>query len=129
MLPFYDVDPSKVQFVGTGVWDNEAFFNEPSLQGSIFPGVDRKKRSQFIYNYQKNYKSLPTRTITISYDLIGLLNYIIENKLSMEDTHKLLNDNNATFDGIDGRFSFKNNIISRELNILKILKGKATLIN
>ena len=128
LLPFYDVDPSKVQFVGTGVWDNEAFFNEPSLQGSIFPGVDRKKRSQFIYNYQKNYKSLPTRTITISYDLIGLLNYIIENKLSMEDTHKLLNDNNATFDGIDGRFSFKNNIISRELNILKIFKGRAKLI-
>ena len=31
LLPFYDIDPNKVQFVGTGVWDNEVFFDEHSL--------------------------------------------------------------------------------------------------
>ena len=46
LLPFYDIDPNKVQFVGTGVWDNSAFFNVPSLQRSIFPGVVQSKRSQ-----------------------------------------------------------------------------------
>ena len=28
LLPYYDVDPKIVQFVGTGVWDNKVFFNE-----------------------------------------------------------------------------------------------------
>ena len=26
LLPFYDIDPNKIQFVGTGVWDDRAFF-------------------------------------------------------------------------------------------------------
>ena len=39
-----------------------------------------------------------------------------------------LNDKSTSFDGIDGRFSFKENIISRELNVLKISNGKADLI-
>ena len=39
-----------------------------------------------------------------------------------------LTDKSTSFDGIDGRFSFKENIISRELNVLKISNGKADLI-
>ena len=76
-----DIDPNKIQFVGTGVWDNEAFFSEPSLQGSIFPGVTLNKRRKFIYDYYSNYNKKPTRTITIPYDLVGILEYIINNKL------------------------------------------------
>ena len=30
ILPYYDVDPDVVQFVGTGVWDDPIFFSEPS---------------------------------------------------------------------------------------------------
>ena len=70
----------------------------------------------------------PIRTITIPYDLIGILEYIINNKLNLRDVHQLLNNNAASFDGIDGKFSFRKNIISRELNILKILNGKADLV-
>ena len=36
LLPFYDIDPNKIQFVGTGVWDDEAFFNEPLAMFNIF---------------------------------------------------------------------------------------------
>ena len=128
LLPFYDIDPNKVKFVGTGVWDNKAFFNEPSLQGSIFPGVSLNKRRKFIYDYYSNYNKKPTRTITIPYDLVSILEYIINNNLILEDVHKLLNDQSTTFEGIDGKFSFKNNIIFRELEILKISNGEANLI-
>jgi len=128
LLPFYDIDPNIVQFVGTGVWDNEVFFNEPSLQGAIFPGVPQNKRSQYFNDYFLRYKEQPIRTITIPYDLIGILEYIINNKLNLRDVHQLLNNNAASFDGIDGKFSFRKNIISRELNILKILNGKADLV-
>ena len=128
LLPFYDIDPQKVQFVGTGVWDNEAFFSEPSLQGSIFPGIPQSKRKQYFDDYYLKYREQPTRTITIPYDLIGILEYIIDKKLNLKETHQLLNDKFISFDGIDGKFSFKKNIISRKLNILKISNGKANLI-
>ena len=128
LLPFYDIDPNKVQFVGTGVWDNSAFFNEASLQRSIFPGVAQSKRSQYINNYYSNYKEEPTRTVTIPHDIIGILVYIINNKLNLEEVYKLLNSESTTFDGIDGKFSFINNIVSRELNVLRISNGKANLV-
>ena len=49
LLPFYDVDPNKIQFVGTGVWDDEVFFHESSLQGAIFPGIEKSKRERLEY--------------------------------------------------------------------------------
>ena len=129
LLPFYDVDPSKVQFVGTGVWDNKIFFDEPTLQGSIFPGIEEKNRKWFFDDYYLSYKQFPTRTITIPYDLIGIASYVINKNLNIDDVKKLLNSKQISFKGMDGEFSFKNNVISRKLNILKISNGEAVLLN
>ena len=104
------------------------FFNEPSLQGSIFPGVSQSKRRQYFNDFYLKYREEPTRTITIPYDLIGILEYIINNKLNLKKTYQLLNDKSISFDGIDGKFSFEKNIISRKLNVLKISNGKANLV-
>ena len=128
LLPFYDIDPNVVQFVGTGVWDNEIFFNERSLQKSIFPGVNKSKRKDYFDDYYMYYNHKPMRTITMPYDLVGIIAYIINNNYKTEDVFTLLNDQSNNFDGIDGRFSFNKNIITRKLNILKILEGKAVLI-
>ena len=129
LLPYYDVDPNIVQFVGTGVWDDPIFFSEPSLQKSIFPGVEIGKRSQLIKQYQNIYENKLMRTSTLAYDLIGLISYVYEQKMDLNDLYNLLKDSNIKFDGIDGRFYFENNIIRRDLSILQILNGKATKIN
>ena len=128
LLPFYDIDPNKIQFVGTGVWDDKAFFNEPSLQRAIFPGVSIEKRKDFIDEYISAYNSKPKRIVTIMYDLISLISYIVENQPNLESVFKLLNDQSLSFEGIDGKFSFENNLIKRELDILQITEGKALLI-
>ena len=127
LLSFYDIDPNKVQLVGTGVWDDEVFFSEPSLQGSVFPGVILKKRNNYFSQYLINYKTKPIRTITIPYDLVGILSYIIDTKMNLKEVYGVLDNNNIKFDGIDGKFFFKNNIISRDLNMLRIIDGKAIL--
>ena len=128
LLPFYDIDPKKIQFVGTGVWDDEVFFEEPSLQGAIFPGIIKENREKFINEYISAFDSEPIRTSTIIYDLVGLLEYIVDKKLNLESTFELLNNSKLTFEGIDGKFSFENNHIKRELNILRIRDGRAILI-
>ena len=62
------------------------------------------------------------------YDLIGLMSYIVENQTNLESTFKFLNDQSLSFEGIDGKFSFENNLIKRELGILQIIEGEALLI-
>mgnify|MGYP000900604292 CR=1 FL=1 len=111
LLPFYDIDPQKVQFVGTGTWDDSVFFNEPSLQGAIFPGVEEKKRSKFFEDYYYIYKEKPMRTSTIPYDLVGLLSYLINKKYNLSEVFEFLDNSKIKFDGIDGKFYFENNII------------------
>lgn len=125
LLPFYDIDPDKIQFVGTGVWDDDVFFYEPSLQGAIFPGVSKKKRQEFIDVYLEAYEEKPIRTATIMYDLVGLLSYLIDKNENIGSVINLLNNNKINYDGIDGEFSFDNNLIKRRLEILEISNGKA----
>ena len=90
--------------------------------------IVNKKESLYFNEYYFNYREQPIRTITIPYDLIGILEYIVNNKLNLKEVYQLLNDKSTSFDGIDGKFSFKKNIISRELNILKISNDKANLV-
>ena len=129
LLPFYDVDPNKVKFVGTGVWDDKNFFNEPSLQGAIFSGIDEVKRLTFLNDYEKIYEEKPMRTATLPYDLMGIVSYIINKEMTIKKAYNLLNDGQIKFDGIDGKFSFVENVIYRELDILKIAKGSALKLN
>ena len=56
LLPYYDIDPNVVRFVGTGAWDDEVFYDEPSLSGSIYPGIELNKRQQLNDDYQNLYE-------------------------------------------------------------------------
>ena len=129
LLPYYDIDPNIVQFLGTGVIDDNNFFIEPSLQGAIFPGVEKIKRLKLIDEYNDIYEENFLRVSTLPYDLIGLINYLYSNNLKIKETYNLLNSDNIKFDGIDGEFYFKQNMIERKLDILQISNGSALKIN
>ena len=129
LLPYYDIDPNIVQFMGTGVIDDKTFFYEPSLQGAIFPGVPESRRKNLIFNYSDIYEEEFLRISTLPYDLIGLINFIYKKEYNLGDVIKLLNNPNKRFDGIDGNFYFKNNMIERDLDILKINNGNSFVIN
>tara|TARA_Y100001960_G_C14685085_1_gene833313 strand:- start:121 stop:1407 length:1287 start_codon:yes stop_codon:yes gene_type:complete len=128
LLPFYDIDPDRVKFVGTGLWDEKSFFEEPSLQGAFFPGIEISLREKFIKEYIKLYYMPPPRTATVMYDVVTLTNYLYNNFNSISEMNNFLESENIFF-GLDGKFSIKNNIVKRELSILKINDGKANLIN
>jgi len=129
LLPFYDIDPNVVQFLSTGVIDDKVFFYEPSLQGALFPGIERKKREGLENQYKEIFDENLLRISTLPYDLIGLINYVFSEDLSFKEMIELLNNSKIKFDGIDGSFSFYNNIIERDLDILKIENGEAIKIN
>ena len=66
---------------------------------------------------------------TLNYDLIGLLNFVFTKNYSFNEFLLTLNDSKINFNGIDGKFYFKNNIVERDLDILKISKGAAIKID
>ena len=69
------------------------------------------------------------RVSTLPYDLIGLLTYLINNNYNLKEFYELSESENFMFDGVDGNFYFKNNVIERQLKILQINSGKAFQIN
>ncbi len=129
LLPYYDIDPDIVQFMGTGVIDDKTFFYEPSLQGAIFPGSLDVRRKNLTNEYKQIYEEEFLRISTLPYDLIGLINFIYKKQYKFNDVIRLLNNQNKKFDGIDGNFYFKDNIIERDLKILKIKSGNTFAIN
>ena len=129
LLPYYDIDPNIVQFMGTGVIDDKTFFFEPSLQGTVYPGIPESRRINLINNYIEIYDDEFLRISTLPYDLIGLINFIYSKEYKLADVVRLLNNPNKKFNGVDGNFYFKNNMIERDLNILKINNGKSFVVN
>ena len=129
LLPYYDIDPKVVQFISTGVIDDENFFTEPSLQGAIFPGIEKNKRMKLLKQYKEIYNENLLRISTLPYDLVGLLNYIYSRNLSFNKFTEILNNPTIKFNGVDGSFYFKQNMIERNLDILKISNGAAIKIN
>ena len=49
--------------------------------------------------------------------------------MTIAQAYDLLDNSHIKFDGIDGKFSFVENVIFRELDILKIAKGSAIKLN
>lgn len=123
LLPYYDIDPNIVKFVGTGAWDDRVFYDEPSLDGSIYPGIEYKKRQKLMEDYKYVYEESLLRTSTLPYDLVGLLDYFINNKFTIKSFYETIGESNLKFAGVDGNFYFQNNKIERDLQILQITNG------
>ena len=129
LLPYYDIDPNIVRFVGTGAWDDAVFYDEPSLSGSIYPGIELNNRQQLSDDYQNLYQERLLRISTLPYDLVGLLDYLINNDYKTLSLYKVLQNNNIRFAGVDGNFYFSNNKIERDLQVLQIKDGQAKVIS
>ena len=129
LLPYYDIDPNIVRFVGTGAWDDAVFYDEPSLSGSIYPGIEFNNRQKINDDYQNLYEERLLRISTLPYDLVGLLDYLINNDYTTLSLYKTLQDNKIRFAGVDGNFYFSNNRIERDLQVLQIEDGQANAIS
>ena len=123
LLPFFEVDPLKVQFLGTGLWYDPTLPGEPSLEGAWFAGPDPAKVEDFMARFQGLYGYRPPRIATLSYDavsLVAILARIEFKKARFSD--KTLRDANG-FSGLDGIFRFRSDGTSeRGFAILEIRK-------
>ena len=60
---------------------------------------------------------------------MGLLDYLINNDYTTSTLYETLQNSKIRFAGVDGNFYFSNNRIERDLQVLQIKDGKASVIS
>ena len=98
ILPYYDVDPKNIQYMGTSVWAREIALKEPGLNKSYFSSLDILSRKKFEEDYSEVFNEKSHSISSLSYDLVGLLSSLNLNEPIFNST--ILN-NNSGFVGIN----------------------------
>jgi len=127
LLPYYDVDPADVQFLGTGLWKNDETVREPALNGGIFAGPDENAARAFKDEYDRAYGEDPSRLASLAYDAVSVGAYIADGdprgRLARAE------DSNG-FYGADGLVRFNpDGTPDRGLAVYQIKNGRFVIID
>jgi len=68
LLPYFDVNPRQVKFLGTGMWNDPDVWREPSLYGGAFPAPDPAALADFERRYQAIFGEAAPRLAGYGYD-------------------------------------------------------------
>jgi len=121
-LLYTDVSPKEKYFITLNQWFDESLLKETSSQPLYFPSVNKSNYEEFSSEYYEKYNLYPNQLSFLSYDLVGLVYYLI-----------LQNDNiiNQTmfakktlFKGKVGIFEIQDNKINHILNFYKVENEK-----
>ena len=117
-LLYTDVSPKNISFITLNQWFDESLLNEKSSQPIYFPSINKDNYESFIKTYYKNFNEYPNQLSFLSYDLVGLIYYlIIQNDLKVDE--KMFIKKNM-FKGKIGIFEIKDKKINHILNFYKV---------
>ena len=91
---------------------------EKSTQPLYFPSVDKENYEEFFKEYYLTFKEYPNQLSILSYDLVGLIYYLIYQNNFVIDKKLFVRKN--MFKGKIGLFEIKKNKISHILNFYKV---------
>ena len=85
ILPYYDVDPKKIQYIGNSTWAKKQVLKEPGLQNSFFSSIDLDSMKHFEEIYKETFKTKPHPLGIFIYDLVGLIAKLNPNDSKFKD--------------------------------------------
>ncbi|MCK5041796.1 MAG: penicillin-binding protein activator [Sphingomonadales bacterium] len=121
LLPFFEVDPAKIKFLGTGLWDDRSLIHEPPLKGGWYASSVPENTDVFYKNFKDIFHYTPPRIATLGYDAMSLITMLSRNEIARHrfSTTAFLSPNG--FVGVDGMFRFSDHGVSeRKLAIVEI---------
>ena len=71
-LPYYDIDPDEVQFLGTAQWAGMDLSSAPTLQGAWYPAPPPESVARFERRYREVHGSTPPDVAGLAYDATAL---------------------------------------------------------
>ena len=117
LLAYRDLDPRKVKYLGTGLWDVPNIWRESALIGAWYAAPAPEARADFERRYNESYQRRPLRLATLAYDAVALSAALA--KAGDFSSPALTNPNGFT--GVDGLFRFlPNGQIERGLAVIEI---------
>lgn len=150
LLTYYDLDPTQVRRLGTGLWDDTGLASDANLNDGWFTAPDPNSRTGFEQRFRQLYGYTAPRLATLAYDATALavvLSRNGEDQLAQLAAYsakygnaqdpdyamlftkdKITNPNG--FAGVDGIFRFRSDgLIERGLAVLGIKDGKISVID
>ena len=121
-LLYTDVSSNRVIYICLNQWFDESLILETSLQPLYFPSINKENFTEFVKQYKYYFKEMPTQISFLSYDLMGLVYYLIY-KNSFNVDKKIFYEE-SKFKGKTGIFEIKKNKITHELSFYSIENKK-----
>ncbi|WP_145619751.1 penicillin-binding protein activator [Nitrospirillum bahiense] len=127
LLPFFDIDPGPVRFLGTGQWDEPGIGREPALVGGWYASAAPDARQGFEKRFNDVYGQRPPRLATLAYDATALAAVLAKGHKAY--VRENLTDPNG-FAGIDGVFRLlPTGQVERGLSVLEVTKTGVTVVD
>jgi hypothetical protein len=117
-LLYTDIYPKEKYFITLNQWFDESLLKEISSQPMYFPSINKENYEKFSEVYFDAFNEYPNQLSFLSYDLVGLVYFLILQNNSVID--EKIFSKKTQFKGKIGIFEIKNNKIFHILNFYKI---------
>jgi len=117
-LLYTDISPKEKYFITLNQWFNESLLEEASSQPLYFPSINKKNYEDFASEYFEKFNQYPNQLSFLSFDLVGLVYYLVIQNNSIVDEKIFIKKN--LFKGKVGIFEIMNNRINHILDFYKV---------
>ncbi len=128
LLPFFDIDPGRVQLLGTLLWNTPGLGREPVMIGGVFPAPPPDTTRQFFTRYRELYGQSPPTIATHGYDAVALA-AVLSRTVPVNSFSSEAITADTGFAGVDGIFRFMPNGFSqRGFAVMQVTRDGATQV-
>ncbi len=124
-----EIDMSKIQLIGTGVWDSPGIGSEQMLRGAWYAAPDPGKRADFERRFIATYGRPPHRLATLAYDAVALAAQLARLKSGGDFSAEAIT-NSSGWSGVDGVFRFlPDGRSERALTVIEIQGDRGVVVS
>tara|TARA_B100001250_G_scaffold194346_1_gene167005 strand:- start:1150 stop:2301 length:1152 start_codon:yes stop_codon:yes gene_type:complete len=113
-LLYTDVTSKRITYIALNQWFDKSLLKETSLQPIYFPSINKENYDKFVEEFSINFNSQPNQISFLSYDLIGLIYFLLYDNNFKIDKNIFYKKNK--FKGKIGVFEINKNVITHQLN-------------
>ena len=121
-LIYTDIPPTRVTYITLNQWFDKSLLNETMIQPIYFPSVNYENYVNYLNKYNSNFESNSNQIAFLSYDVTGLIYYLLFKNNFTVDSKTFYKKN--SFKGKTGIFEIDKNIITHQLNFYVIENKK-----
>ena len=117
-LLYTDISSKRISYLTLNQWFDKSLLKETSLHPIYFPSINKENYDLFIDEYNSLYESKPNQISFLSYDLVGLVYFLIY-KNDFKISNNMFYKKNK-FKGKIGIFEINKNVITHQLNFYSV---------